>query len=590
MTTRLELMAAGLRKLRVALPYVARYRSRVAALVGLGIGSSFAEGASVALVAGALGTLLGGRGPILALSGRPGLLIAVVGALLVVRAAAAACYDLLGDTLSARISHDVRVAVFGGFVDAPFAIVGRRGVGSLLNTLEWEVFAIPEAVGALAAIAMDAIAIAIYAGFLFAVSWRLAVLAILAGAVLLPLSAVTTPRLRRLAEQVRVRFETLATVHVSTVEALRTVKLFGAEREATGRQRRASAASMAALLAIARHNVVVRLVRRIAVLALAAAFLLLVARSGVPHATALTAVALLYRIVPHAQSAEARVTAMLGDAGRIRSTLDALAVAERAAAADIECGFGLPGDVSPRSRPVGFQTIALSAVTYRYGPAQEPALDGVDLQLTRGSFTAITGPSGGGKTTLVNLLARLWRPTGGQILVDGRALAEIGRAEWLATVAFAGQDVELLRGTVRDNLLMGHPGLDDRALSDALEIAHAAGFVRALDRGLDTEVGDHGRNLSGGQRQRLVLARALARSPLLLVLDEATNAVDPEMERAIYGAIRRARPELTILSVTHRGDTSNADLIVNVDLGRVTSVTRSGRPEGAVPQARGGLR
>ena len=586
MTTRLDMLAAGLGKLRIARPFLARYKARIGVLVALGIGTSFAEGASVALVAEALGTLLGGRAPggLSSLPARPGALVLVVAALLVIRALAAACYELLGETLSARISHDVRVAVFGGFVDAPFETIGRRGVGSLLNTLEWELFAIPEAVGALASIVMDLIAIAIYAGFLFAVSWRLAALAGLAGAVLLPLSALTTPRLRRLAERMRVRFEALATVHVSTVEALRTIKLFGAEQETTGRQFGASAASMTSLLAIARHNVVVRVVRRIAVLALAAGFLVIVGRSGIPHATALTAIALLYRIVPHAQSAEARVTGVLGDVGRIRSTLDALAAGRRAFEPARE-------GATPAARPVAFQTIALTAVRFSHGPDQEPALAGIDLLLARGSFTAITGPSGGGKTTLVNLLARLWRPTAGEILVDGRKLEEVGRAEWLATVAFAGQDIELLRGTVRDNLTMGQTGLDDGALWTALDIAHAAAFVRALGGGLGAEVGDHGRNFSGGQRQRLVLARALARSPLLLVLDEATNAVDPEMERAIHQSIRSARPDLTILSVTHRGDTSNADMVVTVDLGHITAVVRGERQRGgAVPQQVGGAR
>ncbi len=581
MTTRIEMFRAGARKFRVALPFLDRYRARVVLLIALGIGSSFAEGASVALVAEAFGTLLGGGGKFSPGPSRPGVLLVVVGALLVLRAVSAAWYDLLGETLSARVSHDVRVAVFGRFVNGSFATVGRRGVGSLLNTLEWELFAVPEAVGALAAIAMDAIAIAIYACFLLAVSWRLAALAAAAALVLLPLSALTTPRLRRLAERMRLSFEALATVHVSTVEALRTIKLFGAEADATGRQGAASNASTGMLLLIARHNVVVRTVRRIAVLALAAIFLVIVANSGIAHATALTAIALLYRIVPHAQSAEGRITGILGDLGRLRSTIDALALEGPASSAGES---GRPG------RPVSFGSITLSGLSYRYGPTQEPALDGVDLLLARGSFTAITGPSGGGKTTLVNLLAGLWSPSGGEILVDGRPLGTIGRDEWLATVAFAGQDVELLRGTVRDNLLLGRPDIDERALWHALETAHAASFVRALDRGLEAEVGDHGRSLSGGQRQRLVLARALARAPLLLVLDEATNAVDPEMERAIYRAIRRTRPDLTVISVTHRGDVSDADRIVNVDLGRITSIATNDRNTGPSPQQKGRVR
>lgn len=554
------------RRLAAIRPLLGRHRAAAALLVLLGTVASFTEGATVTLVAAAIGSFLGGVPPA-ALPGLirsgPALAFAVIG-LLLARTAATAVYRLRSDVLSAAVANDVRVAVFARFVGAPFAAALRRGTASMLNTLEWEALAIPETVGNVTAIAMDAIAIVSYATLLLLLSWRTMLLACVLGCLVLPLSAVTTPRLRRLSDQLRLAAAALTETTVATLEGFRSVRLFGAENENTGRQRVASGSLAAAERAIARQTASVGAIRQVVMLALGATFLGTLVRLPVQHGAALAAVALLYRILPHLRSLEGSITHALSNSGRLFATLDALALPNETM-----------DDTAQADRtPLGFRRISFERVRFRYGADREFALQDVEFALERGSHTAVTGPSGSGKTTLVNLLARLVTPNEGVIAVDGQSLGTLPLQRWLATVSFAGQDLELLGGTIADNLRLGRPETDEATLWDALELAQAASFVRALPAGLATEVGERGTRLSGGQRQRLVLARALARAPLLLVLDEATNAVDPSMERAIFAALRAARPDLTVLSITHRGDLSGVDQVVTVDGGRVRRVER----------------
>jgi ABC-type multidrug transport system fused ATPase/permease subunit len=187
------------------------------------------------------------------------------------------------------------------------------------------------------------------------------------------------------------------------------------------------------------------------------------------------------------------------------------------------------------------------------GRGTEPfvAVDGVDLVVSAGRTTALVGPTGSGKSTLVGLLVRLVDPDSGQVLLDGVDVREL-RADALAdTVALVSQAPFLFEDTVRENVTLGRAYRDERVW-EALRVAHAERFVRGLPDGLDTRVGERGTNLSGGQRQRLALARAVVRRPRLLVLDDATSAVDPSVERDILAALRTASTGATVLMVAHR--------------------------------------
>lgn len=217
------------------------------------------------------------------------------------------------------------------------------------------------------------------------------------------------------------------------------------------------------------------------------------------------------------------------------------------------------------------QQIQFCNVDYRYSQAGPLTLNELSMTIPAGQFTAVVGPSGAGKSTLVDLLLTLIHPTSGEILVDGRSLKCTDIAEWRSSIGYVPQETFLFHGTIRDNLLWARPDADLKDIWSALESAAALEFVTDLPDGLDTVVGDRGVRLSGGERQRIALARAILRSPSLIVLDEATSALDAENQQRIHDAVMQLKGKLTIVCVAHRlSSVRHADQIVVLDNGRVT--------------------
>jgi ATP-binding cassette, subfamily C, bacterial len=228
--------------------------------------------------------------------------------------------------------------------------------------------------------------------------------------------------------------------------------------------------------------------------------------------------------------------------------------------------------VLPRQDIVFNDRVELDRVTFTYGePGQSsPAVHDISLVVPTRATTAIVGPSGGGKSTIADLLMGLLEPASGQILVDGHLLDQKNVQAWRNQIGYVSQDTFLFHDTVRANLLWAKPDANEDDLWHALSMAAADDFVRALPQGLNTVVGDRGVLVSGGERQRLSLARALLRLPKLLILDEATNALDPENERRIQQAIERLHEQITIVIITHRLSTiGNADVIHVIDHGAI---------------------
>jgi ATP-binding cassette subfamily B protein len=199
-----------------------------------------------------------------------------------------------------------------------------------------------------------------------------------------------------------------------------------------------------------------------------------------------------------------------------------------------------------------------------------PVLHGIDLRVPAGATLAIVGATGAGKSSIVKLLLRFYDPTAGRITLDGRDIRSGAQHDLRRAVGLVSQDVYLFHGSVRDNLSLGRPEADEGALWRALEQAEARAFVEALPHGLDTLVGERGQKLSGGQRQRLALARAILKNPPVLVLDEATSAVDNETEAAILRSLETISRNRTTVVIAHRLSTvRHADEIVVLDQGRV---------------------
>lgn len=227
-----------------------------------------------------------------------------------------------------------------------------------------------------------------------------------------------------------------------------------------------------------------------------------------------------------------------------------------------------PPDDAALALPAGPLAVAIEGLRFAYGGA--PVLDGVDLALAPGEVVALVGATGGGKSSLCHLLAHLHEPDAGRVLLGGVDLRRAQPSSVRARVALAFQEAFLFAASVRENLTLGEPVADDD-IRWALQRARADRFVARLPAGLDQPLGERGVTLSGGQRQRLALARALLRRPGLLMLDDATSAVDPTVEQQILDGLRETL-QATTLIVAHRVSTiALADRVLFLDGGRVAA-------------------
>jgi ATP-binding cassette subfamily B protein len=214
--------------------------------------------------------------------------------------------------------------------------------------------------------------------------------------------------------------------------------------------------------------------------------------------------------------------------------------------------------------------IRFDAVDFAYSPEGAPVLDGFDLHVPAGETHAIVGSTGAGKSTVVKLLLRLYEPTGGAVRIDDADLRDLTFTSLRGAMGYVGQDVFLFQGTVRENVAYGRPDATLDEVVAACRLAEADEFVRTLPQGYDTVVGERGQKLSGGQRQRLSIARAILRDPRILVLDEATSAVDNETEAAIQRSLEAVGRDRTVVVIAHRLSTvRHADRIHVLERGRV---------------------
>ncbi len=224
-------------------------------------------------------------------------------------------------------------------------------------------------------------------------------------------------------------------------------------------------------------------------------------------------------------------------------------------------------------QPTLTQRINFNNVSFKYDG--RTVLDNVSLAFEVGTMTTLVGPSGAGKTTILDLLCALLSPQSGQIQVDGVSLVDLDRRSWRRMIGYVTQETLLLHDTILANVTLGEPALTATDAERALRQAGAWDFIEKLDDGMHSVVGERGGKLSGGQRQRIVIARALAHRPQLLILDEATSALDPEAEDDICTSLKALTPEITIIAISHRPRLIEiADEVVQLKDGTITRITR----------------
>jgi subfamily B ATP-binding cassette protein MsbA len=233
-----------------------------------------------------------------------------------------------------------------------------------------------------------------------------------------------------------------------------------------------------------------------------------------------------------------------------------------------------PSDLNMPALKVGPARLALEDVHFHYR-SDESILRGMSFVAEPGMLTALVGPSGGGKSTVFSLIMRFYDTERGKITIDGQDISAVSRHSLRQNIAYVGQDVFLFRGTVRENIAFGKPGASEDEIVAAAKAAYAHDFIMTFPRGYETPVGEHGLQLSGGQRQRVAIARALIKNAPIILLDEATAALDSESELQVREAMEHLCKGKTTLAIAHRLHTiSHADRIFVVEDGRTVESGR----------------
>jgi ABC-type multidrug transport system fused ATPase/permease subunit len=344
-----------------------------------------------------------------------------------------------------------------------------------------------------------------------------------------------------------------------TLEGLRTIRAYGQEEVHQLRFLRSSSEARQASIALTRLSSVINPLAEIGYLGIL--FVIIAGSSlwNISFATTLAAVALLYRLEPHTRKLEGNLLYMAQIEPQLRSVLNMLQSGEKA--------YPAPGQLPIRSVR---RSIRFDRVTFQYQSGSKPALKDLSFEIPVGLTTALVGASGSGKTTVINLLLRLYQPCSGTIRVDGIPMEELLRTDWLRLLAVAGQDVDLIEGTVIDNIRLADSAATEADVLTASRIARVSDFIEPLPDGYETWIGQQGLRFSGGQRQRIGLARAILRNPDVLILDEAMSELDIGLEKRIRAAIDDHFKGRTIITITHRLDAlCDVDHVIRMEDGMV---------------------
>jgi ATP-binding cassette subfamily B protein len=464
--------------------------------------------------------------------------------------------------LAQTIEHEARMDAYAHVQRLEMAYFEDRSTGGLLSVLNDDVNQLERFldVGA-AQIIRTAVNVLLVGIVFFATSWQLAIYAFVPIPVIVLGSVRYQRRLEPRYTKVRERVGELSGSLTNNLGGIATIKAFTAEDREVARIGAQSQAYREANRDAIRYSSAFVPIIRMAILAGFTATLLVGGLAaldgrlevGLYSVLVFMTQRLLWPLTELGETFDLYQRAMAST----RRILDLLAVQPTVLSGTAELPVPVAG------------AVCFDDVSFSYGAGAE-VLRGLTVDVPPGQTHAIVGATGAGKSTVVKLLLRLYEPTGGRITVDGRDIRDLSFASLRGAIGFVSQDVFLFHGTVRENIAYGRPDATAAQVEQAAQLAEAHDFISALPEGYDTVVGERGQKLSGGQRQRLSIARAIVRDPAVLVLDEATSAVDNETEAAIQRSLDRVAQGRTMLVIAHRLSTvRHADRIHVLERGEV---------------------
>ncbi|RWQ28510.1 MAG: ABC transporter ATP-binding protein [Mesorhizobium sp.] len=546
------------------------------AVVMLGLASAALEGFGIGLIIPLLGIIMGqgdqtGMAGFSAvfqhfgsdLSERDRLIVisaAILGSI-VLKNVFAFANTLLTTFIYGKASHSIRSALSEQLLRVGYPFFLQQSPGRLLNIISNESWRASDAIQIMLTAIVSASAAIILLAFLLLLSWQMTLLVTLGLVVVQIAHAMLSANLKAPSRSVASRNSDLASQMLHLVHAGRLIRIFGQEsREKATFDQASDAVRRAAFVLLTRQGALPPLTEVLH----AMLFLAVVIGAwfvGVSFPLIVAFVILLYRLQPYMRALQMAWSQLQGLSGSLEEVVWMLDPTDK--------------PEPPRGhRPFQglAQGIKFDDVTFTYSGKDQRAvvLHSAAFEIRSGRSTALIGRSGAGKTTIVNLLCRFVEPDAGRILVDGSPLDQIDPSHWRRHIALASQDLELVDGTIFENIIYGQDAASAGDAQRAAKLAEAHEFIEHLPQGYQTVVGYRGVNLSTGQRQRIALARALVRDPDILILDEATNAVDGLSEAAIVETLKsRAGRRTTIVISHHHSTISFCDDVVILSGGRV---------------------
>jgi ATP-binding cassette, subfamily B, bacterial MsbA len=535
----------------------AKYVWAVPVVAALGLLSSLLESLSITLLVPLLGALSGhstaprflspvsfifewgaSQGALARILAPAGLMLLLI----VAKSAVQASNAVLAARVDSAVGGELRNALASRLLGLGYAFTLSQDPSRLVNIVANDVWRATEAVRLLFAIVSAWAAVAIFSVVLLSISVKLFVFVFVGVALLRGVHLMFVSRMRRLGHSVSKANELLAERMLLVVMSMRLINMFGQEQFERRRFAQASDAVSKAMYSVQKASFQITPIMDVLQATLFVIVLLTAYFMHMALPTIAAFLVLLYRMQPQ-----------LAVIGQSRLTLASL----KASVAELEWLLGPEGKPKPQTgvlKPdVAAEPIVFDNVSYAYpGKDRDAALKHLSFRLERGKVTALIGPSGAGKSTIVNLLCRLTEPDEGAVRCGDLNLREIDPAHWRSQISLAGQDIDLVDGTIADNIRYGDQTATFEQIREAARLAGADTFISALPGGYEARTDLRGFNLSGGQRQRIGLARALLRKPAILILDEATNAVDGVSESTILRVLHDRNLFQTVLVISHR--------------------------------------
>ncbi|MCH9031711.1 MAG: ABC transporter ATP-binding protein [candidate division Zixibacteria bacterium] len=466
------------------------------------------------------------------------------------------------------VARDLRNTIFEKYQKLSFDYFHTQRTGSLMSRVTNDVLILNQSLDVgFNHLVSDVSLVALLGGFLLIISWKLTLMAMVTLPILVWFIYFIGKKIRKYSGRTQERMADITTVLEENISNMRLVKAFGAEEREIGKFHSATNRYFKALLKMVRvrhlsspiNDTLASIVG--VVLLMFAGSAVMTGSGDMDASDFFVFIVAMFSLIKPAKSLStihARLQEGMAAAERVFSAIDTEPKIIEAPAAISLRGFR--------------DKITYQNVCFEYIPGGN-VLSDVSFDVRRGEVVALVGPSGGGKSTLVDLLPRFYDPQGGSVSIDGEDIRNVTLGSLRALMGIVTQETFLFNDTVRGNILYGVESASEDEIIQAASAAHAHGFIMELPEKYETKVGARGVRLSGGQRQRLAIARALLRNPDILIFDEATSALDTESEHHVQEAINNLMKNRTALVIAHRLSTiRNADRIITIDRGRVVEM------------------